>query len=510
MNGNDDLIIVGEGVGAESSDMALSNGRGNEPVVAGLFQVALGAGDDDMYVDDISSGLMLDLGYTHEKGDGNIDYNDVTIQDDEYGNTTVEVETVYHDGSPNEYDTILGATGDGASAVIDYIDYTGADSASGNWVTNDSSQGVVVKFGNHTGSEYDMFDAEDSSSDSNVIDLRYEDNITIEFADASYASGEHEVTIGSADADGNGVNIKAIDVDYLLVGDASDTDVLASSAHLYGDYAGILSQAVTDGHQGGYDVLTSGYLTGFGDITYGDGSSNNDLQIKYSGDADDFVDRRDGIDRDASEMTVNAESVDDLMSTQDTWEAQVASNNGSGEFYVEVEGKKVNVYFDELDGAWKVDSTAFGVANNVAVQASMDYSDIEARIEAASGTTVDLSSLSDQDIFLNATETDIISLLQDNDLEDVESGAAHNFSFYTTVSGVNVAVDFDGMGWNCPTRKSSFRQLTIRFLQMVTLGLVASVLTSSKWAAALPWVMLVLIPTPWVTAPPASLTSLVM
>ena len=77
----------------------------------------------------------------------------------------------------------------------------------------------------------------------------------------------------------------------------------------------------------------------------------------------------------------------------------------------------------------------------------MDYSDIEARIEAASGTTVDLAALSDQDIFLNATETDIISLLQDNDLEDVESGAAHNFSFYTTVSGVNVAVDFDGMGW---------------------------------------------------------------
>ena len=63
------------------------------------------------------------------------------------------------------------------------------------------------------------------------------------------------------------------------------------------------------------------------------------------------------------------------------------------------------------------------------------------------GLVVDLSSLSDQDIFLNATETDIISLLQDNDLEDVESGAAHNFSFYTTVSGVNVAVDFDGMGW---------------------------------------------------------------
>ena len=154
------MIIVG-GVGAESGDMALSNGRGNEPVVSGLFQVALGAGDDDMYVDDISSGIMLDLGYTHENGDGNIDYNDVTISDNN-GYTTVEVATVYHDTTPNEYDTILGATGDGTSAVIDYIDYTGADSVTGNYVINDSSQGVTVKFGNHTGSNYDKFDADDS------------------------------------------------------------------------------------------------------------------------------------------------------------------------------------------------------------------------------------------------------------------------------------------------------------------------------------------------------------
>ena len=115
LNGNDDLIIVGEGVGAESDDMALSNGRGDEPVISGLFQVALGAGEDDMYVDDISSGIMLDLSYTHERADGYINFNDVTISDDEFGNTTVGVETVYHDGSPNEYDTILGATGDGTT-----------------------------------------------------------------------------------------------------------------------------------------------------------------------------------------------------------------------------------------------------------------------------------------------------------------------------------------------------------------------------------------------------------
>ena len=131
--------------------------------------------------------------------------------------------------------------------------------------------------------------------------------------------------------------INAIDVDY-MGGDAV-IRMSPSSAHLYGDYAGILNQAVTDGHQG-YDVLTSGYLSGFGDIAYNDGSSNNDLQIKYSGDADDFVDGRDAITRDASEMSVSAESVDHVMSMQHTWEGQVADNGGSGEFYVEVEGKR--------------------------------------------------------------------------------------------------------------------------------------------------------------------------
>ena len=271
------------------------------------------------------------------------------------------------------------------------------------------------------------------TSDSNVIDLRYEDNITIDFADASYASGEHEVTIHSADADGDGVNIARSTLTICSLA----MRMIRMSLHLQRTSmaitAGILNQAVTDGHQGGYDVLTSGYLGGFGGITYGDGTANNDLQIKYSGDAGDFTDKRDEIDRDASEMSVKAESVDHVMSTQDTWEAQVASNNGSGDFYVEVEGKKVNVYFDELDAAWKVDSTAFGVANNVTVNASMDAQISRPELRRPAVQSLTLPPSVRQDIFLNATETDIISLLQENDLEDVESGAAHNFSFYTTV-----------------------------------------------------------------------------
>ena len=52
-----------------------------------------------------------------------------------------------------------------------------------------------------------------------------------------------------------------------------------------------------------------------------------------------------------------------------------------------------------------------------------------------------------QDIFLNATESDIISLLGDESLGDVLAQAAHNFSFYTKVDGVNVAVDYVEGSW---------------------------------------------------------------
>ena len=59
--------------------------------------------------------------------------------------TTFEVETSYYDQEDHETDYIMGATGDGTSAVVDYIDYTGADGY--NWVKNKSIKGVVVKFG---------------------------------------------------------------------------------------------------------------------------------------------------------------------------------------------------------------------------------------------------------------------------------------------------------------------------------------------------------------------------
>ena len=90
------------------------------------------------------------------------------------------VMTDYHGADASETDYIRGETGDGTSAVVDYIDYTGADGF--NFVTNNSMQGMVVKFGTNTRideEKYDKFDAQNSGSNSNVIDLRYEDNVTI-------------------------------------------------------------------------------------------------------------------------------------------------------------------------------------------------------------------------------------------------------------------------------------------------------------------------------------------
>ena len=464
LNGNDDLVIVGESVGQESSDLGMSNGRGGDPVVTGLFQIALGGGNDDVYVDDISSGIMLDLGHTAERADGNIHYNDVTIADGEDGEgvTTVTAETTFHSGS-SETDVIMGETGDGTSAVVDYIDYSGADGY--NWVTNKSEQGVVVKFGNNMnnddGYELDRFDASSSDSDSNVIDLRYENNITIadgEDAVGGGMYGEDWSVIRSDNGDGVGVGIEAEGVDYLLVGDANDTDVLVNNMHLYGEDAGILDQAVVDDHQGGYDVLTSAYLSSFEEITRGTpGSlsaseldSDSDLQIKYTGDAGDFVDRDDHITRNASDMHV---AQADVVVTspplgQALWEKNTA---GKGDFYVEIAGTKVNVYFDELDSAWKVDSTAFGVANDVTVDTGEDYSDIENRVIAATGDdgfSIGGEDLVDQDIYLNATETDILALLEDGSLSEVTREAAHDFAFYTKIDGVNVAVDYNYGSWS--------------------------------------------------------------
>ena len=67
--------------------------------------------------------LLLDLGYTAEHADGNIDYNDVYISDGEEV-TTGYGETEYHEGG-SETDGRSSARPAMARGVVDYIDYTG-------------------------------------------------------------------------------------------------------------------------------------------------------------------------------------------------------------------------------------------------------------------------------------------------------------------------------------------------------------------------------------------------
>ena len=291
---------------------------------------------------------------------------------------------------------------------------------------------------------------------------------------------------------------------------ASDTDVLVNSAHLYGDTAGILDQAVVDGHQGGYDVLTSGYLSGFGEIVRGtpeeastsETSTNSDLQIRYSGDAGDFVDGDDAITRDASDMHVAQQDIVSPELGQSQWESDSEGADAvGGDFYVQIENTKVAVYFDELDQAWKVDTTAFGVANDVSVKTVANAEAIEDRIDAATGKDVDLDvDLSGQDIFLNATESDIISLLGDESLGTVLEQVAHNFSFYTTVDGVNVAVEYDDGDWVMSTDEVLVRtdENTLDADGEIGVGSVGS--TSLKWVMELRWVMPAPTPTPSATA----------
>ena len=57
LNGNDDLIIVGEGVGAESG-LGSATGAATNPWFQARSRSRL-VGDDDMYVDDIAQVLCL-------------------------------------------------------------------------------------------------------------------------------------------------------------------------------------------------------------------------------------------------------------------------------------------------------------------------------------------------------------------------------------------------------------------------------------------------------------------
>ena len=73
----------------------------------------------------------------------------------------------------------------------------------------------------------------------------------------------------------------------------------------FGGEDGILDQVVVDGHQAGMTYLPSatvridGIVRTPGELSESEKDTGSDLQIKYSGDAEDFVDTDDHITRDA-------------------------------------------------------------------------------------------------------------------------------------------------------------------------------------------------------------------
>ena len=89
LNGNDDLLIVGEGVGQGTSDLGMSNGRAGERRLPGCSRSLLAAAMMMCMSTTYPQRMMLDLGYAAEHAEGAINYNDVDINDNvDTGETT--------------------------------------------------------------------------------------------------------------------------------------------------------------------------------------------------------------------------------------------------------------------------------------------------------------------------------------------------------------------------------------------------------------------------------------
>ena len=310
-------------------------------------------------------------------------------------------------------------------AVVDFIDF-GDDTT--NSVTNNSSEGVVVDFGTAGSAGSDEFDATMSSSGSNMIDLRNEGTVSID-ASGNDASGNDIISISnSADT----IDIRATGVDAILVGDDTDTDVLKNHEHLYGDGVGVLGFDVSDVDGSNFDVVTSASLGSF------NGVSN--LQIFYDGDHTAFKDDGDTLTRDAAEYDVATVGVNDQ---QKGWEAAVAEDHGNSatpSFFVVIANKKVAVYLDQTDdnAAWKVDTSAFTIASDASIGGSLSMAaDRIAKDYGVEFDAAELGLVDEQNIYLNASESDIQDLLTASSLDEMNSSAAFDFGFYTQVKDAN-------------------------------------------------------------------------
>lgn len=424
---SDDFVVVGGGLqGTDMSAAARALDTTN------FFQIDLGSGADKLYVTDNSQSITLDLSATKDQ------LVEIVSSDKEFTIDVFGSEVVGNDhASLKVFGTLTGAVpSNPTEGVIDYIDF---GDGYNNEVINNSNQGIAVNFGTADSSGNDAFTGS-SLTDSDLIDLRGVDGaLTID--DANDVIGSSIITI---EASGN-IEIEATDVDLLYVSQldasgsaTSDSDVLVNAESLYGS-TGVLGQTITDVNGDGFDVKTSAIGTWSGSST----------DIFYDGDHNAFTDTHDGLDRNATSYSVGKSGVN---SEQLGWANEIQSDTGGSatpSFYIVVSGKKVPVYLDNTDPTapqWKVDTTEFEVTSDAAgvnpFVAGYDDAGLQAiadDLAADHGVSISISALKDaQAVYLNASETDVTSLLSLADgsgVASMESGSAFDFGFYTQVAG---------------------------------------------------------------------------
>ena len=98
------------------------------------------------------------------------------------------------------------------------------------------------------------------------------------------------------------------------------------------------------------------------------------------------------------------------------------------------------MYLDQTDdnAAWKVDTSAFTIASDASIGGSLSMAaDRIAKDYGVEFDAAELGLVDEQNIYLNASESDIQDLLTASSLDEMNSSAAFDFGFYTQVKDAN-------------------------------------------------------------------------
>ena len=417
---SNDTVVVGAGIGMADSNEALASSTG--AIVDGFFELSLGAGEDQVFVNDVDTAITLDLSGSSYSYVG-------VVGEDSDSTDALSMVGAYTSGEDADGHDVFGSievTGNGNGGAIDYIN-AGDDNEVYAFTRGD--YGTVFNMGLDTGE--DGSDYLDSGAENDALDLRGMDSVMISGEDG-FIHVEVSETVGSGpSAQEMTANIYGEDVEAIFVtqdGNDGDTDVLVNMSHLYGEDSGILGMGTDDVSGGNFDVVTSAKLDGF--------AGEDDLQIYYDGDHNAFVDSQDHMTWSTDEGTNVATS--EVNTEQRAWADAVEKNDSGGaatpSFYVEVAGEKVAVYLDQTDAAaeWKVDTSAFAITTDATIGGEDDGSIITEMSEAY-GLTISGEDIAEaSNIYLNASETDIQDLLEAdntaNELSNVMSDSAYTLA----------------------------------------------------------------------------------